>query len=300
VIVYEQCQPYRDKSCGDMFLPRAVDTLRRMGLNDAKLRAAGGREFRSIDVIGTRGRLWQLRYPESPIWVIPRRSVDQALRDCLAPDVRVQYGTSITEVVPGCHQVVILACGAASTLAAAWDIDGHPLRVGAISAYEQGSELAEPAFEFSARELSGYRWVFPMSQPGQVNAGVFSLGRASGAALKRMGSKMVAANSSPDWRGGVGTLWSGRGERWFDPRGVFSCGDAGGLIDPLTGEGLSAALASGEAAGICAAKFLAGARNPKYLENYSRWIKSYFTQAYARTPLRTVWRHLSGCADVNP
>ena len=57
------------------------------------------------------------------------------------------------------------------------------------------------------------------------------------------------ANPLGKWRGGWGPLWSGLGQYWNHTSGVVSCGDAAGLIHPNTGEGMTAALRSGEQAG---------------------------------------------------
>jgi flavin-dependent dehydrogenase len=302
VVVYERAQRFRDKACGDMFLPAAVDTLHRMGLDAECLRDAGGQNFHAIDVLGTAGRLWLMRYTEAPLWVIPRSTVDQAMRDCLPSAVQLEYGTRVASIVydGACwriganrHSAVILACGAASALATQWNIDGHPGRAAAISAYTEENGLLNPMFKFCARDVVGYRWAFPIDRVGRVNVGVFSLARVGGAVLKQLGSTLGPDGSSLDWRGGVGTLWSGRGERWHHMRGLLACGDAAGLIDPVTGEGLSAALSSGEAAGTSAAQFALNG-NHTSLEHYSSWINLRFTRTYARSPVRAALTQLSG------
>ena len=80
-------------------------------------------------------------------------------------------------------------------------------------------------------------------------------------------------------RGGLGALWSSKGIKWHHETGVISCGDAAGLVDPTSGEGLTAALASGKHAGSAVASFLAG--QPGALVEYSRWVRDWGQDRYA-------------------
>jgi flavin-dependent dehydrogenase len=60
---------------------------------------------------------------------------------------------------------------------------------------------------------------------------------------------------------------------------VVSCGDAAGLVDPISGEGLTAALVSGKRAGAAVASFLSG--EPVALAEYSRWVQEWGQARYA-------------------
>jgi flavin-dependent dehydrogenase len=62
-------------------------------------------------------------------------------------------------------------------------------------------------------------------------------------------------------------------------RSVVSCGDAAGLVDPISGEGLTAALVSGKRAGAAVASFLSG--KPGALDAYSRWVRDWGQARYA-------------------
>ena len=96
------------------------------------------------------------------------------------------------------------------------------------------------------------------------------------------------------WRGGWGPLWSDKSHDWHHPSGIVSCGDAAGLVDPLTGEGITAALISGEHAGRAVAHFLLENRNLLRLEEYSQWLKEHFARQYRSTPFRQDWSALCG------
>ena len=59
----------------------------------------------------------------------------------------------------------------------------------------------------------------------------------------------------------------------------MSCGDAAGLVNPVTGEGISAAFTSGDLAAGAVADYL-GRRGPVALTQFSRRIGSVFSAKY--------------------
>ena len=95
-------------------------------------------------------------------------------------------------------------------------------------------------------------------------------------------------------RGAREAPWSGRGRHWHHPAGVVSCGDAAGVADPLTGEGISVALLSGEQAGRAIARYLQDGCAIAHLEAYSGWVGEHFRAAYQPTPFRQIWARLAG------
>jgi flavin-dependent dehydrogenase len=315
VVLVERGAPGRDKPCGDIFMPSAVHVLERLGFDQPKLAALGGVQFDRIDILGERECLWKVGYAKDPVWMIPRRVIDQALRDSLPPTVRLFYEATVTEIAPRRDkdmqvnakysfghplafqcQGVILAGGAQDPLATRWGVAGARLVAPSISAYTRNPDLARPVFEFRDSCRPGYRWLFPTCS-GQANVGICSLVKRPGSSLKALGHELLQSYHLPEnaqWRGGVGGLWSGNGECWHHPSGFVVCGDAAGLVDPVNGEGLTAALLSGEAAGAAMADFILRLRDPGILRRYSRWVKSTFTARYAPSPLRAAWHTLAG------
>jgi flavin-dependent dehydrogenase len=316
VLLVERGSAGRDKACGDMFVPSAIEIMRNLGVDCRALLAAGsGASFDAVELRSARGLMWRVRYPAEPVWIIPRTVADQALRDSLPPGVRVLYQASVGDIVelprsllgataslPGRRTVnlsceaVILATGAQDPLPVRWGISGERILAPSISAYVRNPGLDLPAFEFLATCRPGYRWSFPAGD-GCANLGVCALAPTKGSPLKDRGRNLLlACRLAPEvrWRGGAGALWSGRGVSWHHSAGVISCGDAAGLIDPINGEGLTAALASGQAAGNAIADFLMGNQNMKSLRNYSDWIRTTFTAKYALSPVRVAWKQLCG------
>ncbi|MGB9885693.1 MAG: NAD(P)/FAD-dependent oxidoreductase [Moorellales bacterium] len=120
----------------------------------------------------------------------------------------------------------------------------------------------------------GYAWLFPKA--GQLSLGVGSF-RVVG------GKRLLAALSSFCRQQGIegGKLRLRRTHplpvltrepsAWHGPRGL-AAGDAAGLVDPLTGEGLYYALKSGRWAAEAAAQYLRGEAGA--LEGYSRRLKT--------------------------
>jgi flavin-dependent dehydrogenase len=320
VVLLERGAVNRDKSCGDMFMPSAVAILECLGVDCPGLLADEAvSSFNAVGLHGARGLLWTVAYPHEPVWVMPRRVIDQVLRDLLAPRARVLYSASVGEIAerPGgrlrvraarpCREValidceaVILACGAQDRLTSRWGVSGQGEIAPSISTYVSNPNVEIPRFEFSSACRPGYRWVFP-SPRGGANIGVCSLAHANGSPLRKLGRDLLDAYQLPRevrWRGGAGSLWSGQGSCWHHPAGVVSCGDAAGLVDPINGEGLTAALTSGQAAGAAIAEFLLRNRKASSLREYSGWVASTFGARYARSPDRLAWKQLCGIGSV--
>ncbi len=79
--------------------------------------------------------------------------------------------------------------------------------------------------------------------------------------------------------GGVEPLWSGSASKWHHAGGVVSCGDCAGLVDPLTGEGITAAFVSGDMAACAVAGYLGG-QGAVALEGFSLRIGEVFSAKY--------------------
>ena len=74
---------------------------------------------------------------------------------------------------------------------------------------------------------------------------------------------------------------------------MVSCGDAAGLVDPITSEGIWQALESGRRAGEAVAGWLDSGRSDELL-SYSDWVAATYTQRFAPTPDRVMFQMLFG------
>lgn len=123
--------------------------------------------------------------------------------------------------------------------------------------------LARPCFDFGAVER-GYGWVFP--KEGEVCVGLYSLARGHRGLPGQLDAYARAKGLVPRsgrWPGFEAHTIpvGGHGRPPFDGP-LYLVGDAAGLADALTGEGIYHALESGRIAGETAARVAAGSATP--------------------------------------
>jgi geranylgeranyl reductase family protein len=113
-------------------------------------------------------------------------------------------------------------------------------------------DAVDLTFDF-APVSNGYAWIFPKGD--HLNVGVYSLSSAAGLTRSRLLSYLKGRLGTDTVDGVTGQyLGIGAGENeaeYVQPDlrdRVFLVGDAGGFVDPLTGEGIYGALLSGQAA----------------------------------------------------
>ena len=279
VALVDKAEFPRDKACGDLVGPRGVQVL-----DDLGVRLAGADPVGDMRVVGPTGRSVLLpcrggrTYPGHG-FALARAELDQALRTAavdagsVARTARAAAplldggrlaGFELSDGTSVRADVVIGADGATSRLAAtAGLVDPSRVLWGfALRSYVDASvDLPTIVLwdEARWRGFPGYGWVFP--GPGGranlgVGVGVLGDRTAAGHAarsldafvgvLHRVGLLDQAVPLPAERLGGwlkmgmVGTV-PARGR-------VLLVGDAAGLVNPLQGEGISEALASGRAA----------------------------------------------------
>lgn len=310
-VLFERGQPGKDKPCGDAFMSDAVAVLVELGLSEDLL-GSMGRSVDAVALIANSSRLWTWRLDRNTCYVLPRSELDQTLRDMAAGVCELRYGSRVKALEPaaagGWRMVVeggarteetfdgiILAAGSPDRLSNRLGIDGKPLRFWSVTRYAPGPAPDDLAFEFIPEMRPGYGWCFPVGA-ARMNIGVCSFTARKGQSLTTALAGYAAARQAPAGgrvRGGAGSGWSGHGRAWHVAGGIISSGDAAGLIDPLTGEGLGPALESGLAAGRAMADFCDG-RSDRVLSDYSDWVRHRYGGRYARTSYRQTWASLCG------
>jgi menaquinone-9 beta-reductase len=312
--LFEHGHPGKDKACGDAFVPAAVRFLRLLGLSESAFATLGGRSFSGIALHGLSGAPWRFPTPQNTGWVVRRAAIDQHLRDIVAGGCHIAYETTVTALVPEPQGIrltfrslatqsfrgAVIASGSSNMLGKGLDICGKPLMGASLTVYCKASHSADIDFHFGPTLRPGYAWSFPVSE-GWVNLGVCSLGTVHGSLLRELAIRFAAASGASEispWRGGAGALWSGRGRAWHHSAGILTCGDAAGVVDPSTGEGITAALESGWQAGETLASFLHSGRDPSVLETYSDWVVARFSARYQRETMRNLWRGFCGLPIV--
>ena len=181
-----------------------------------------------------------------------------------------------------------------------------PFRGVALRQYVSGIEDLAPYFEVHALPrtrgpmLEGYAWVFPVA-PGLANVGVGILtqsasGRATPFAtvfaefldgLARTGARFAHATPAGPLEGGL--LATSMMDPLVLPPGVLCVGDAAGLVNPFTGEGIAYALESGELAAQAVVRTFHAFSSVAVSSAYARSLVTEYARLWR---LRASPRHL--------
>jgi menaquinone-9 beta-reductase len=175
-------------------------------------------------------------------------------------------------------------------------LSGDARKAPAVTAYRKRREGPDFGlqFYFDKSLPRGYSWAFD-ADDDTVNIGVGSLTDPPGFEIKQHAMAMAADwpdSSAAIWRGGVIPVWSGKATIWHSDSGVISCGDAAGVADPVTAEGIGQALLTGAWAGQCARDFIEGGRIGALAE-YSSQVREHFVGHYRS---RGIFGLLAGAA----
>jgi menaquinone-9 beta-reductase len=267
----------RDKCCGDGIAPHVFDVLRGVGVDGltdgwTPLRRL---ELSREDQVVT-GRLAR------PVWVIPREVFDARLVDRAVAAGAVLRRRRVSAVRrvgdrvvldDGTEaRVVVGADGAHSVVRASVAPGPAGRRALAIRGYAPTSAARHrrQVIRYGDRRQPSYAWAFDRGD-GLSNVGYGELvddhAEGGGAGLTRTllleQLERLLPGTVPDadrWRAHHLPL---SGWRWEQPDGpVLLSGDAAGLINPMTGEGIFYAVATGVLAGRCAARAIADGDGP--------------------------------------
>ncbi len=281
VCVVDRARFPRDKTCGDAVSSGAMALCEELGAADA-IKAGPHALVNEGAIVFPDGTRISRRY-DKPGYIVPRLALDHALRLALSRScARVIEEVQVSELVRRDGAVtgavgtdfswqsplVIAADGPASVGLQAL---GRTLPRGphlAVSAtlymrgvqFPAGADVADHIFD---RTLPyGYGWIFP-SVDGVSNVGVYqrsdayarggiSLSALLAAFLARHPERFAAA--SPVGKQRVWSLPLAPPAWPMSGPGLLLAGDAGGFVDPLSGEGIWQALFTGRLAGAVAAE----------------------------------------------
>ena len=224
-----------------------------------------------------------------PIWMTTRIGFDAHLVEAaLAAGAADHTGRPVAEVEPDAPAIrfrdgdrltarlIVGADGAISVVARAlYGTPFDPARIGFALEVEapppDAPEDAPVRIDFGAADW-GYGWSFPKS--GSTTVGVGGL-HARNPAMKTAMRAYMDLLDVDSARVKVQGAFLPFGEVRRKPgRGtVLLAGDAAGLVDPVTGEGIAYALASGRMAGEAAARALAERRPEAALGHYARALR---------------------------
>jgi menaquinone-9 beta-reductase len=264
----------RDKTCGDGLTANALRLLEQLGISDDDLGAADPAFVRETVLVSPSGRRAHLPLPTGGehAAVVTRRTLDAALVALAGRrGIDVREGNAIEELKHDTDAVhitmadgsvlgagrVIAADGHWSTVRRALEPDA-PRDLGewhAVRQYFDGVDDDRLWVLFERDLLPGYAWVFPL--PGgraNVGYGVLRSDGRSGRELKDLWPALLARPVLRDILG-AGARPSEPVRAWpiptrYDPSRlvhgrVLFVGDAAGVVDPMTGEGIAQAIETG-------------------------------------------------------
>ncbi len=334
VTIVDRSRFPRDKACGDGLTPAALAELERIGAEET---TSDGHPVDGLRLVH-RGRSQEMRWPHRPGVprrgvVVPRFRLDAGLvAEARRRGVEVVEGVAARPVwrdgrlavdVGGelrTPRYVVIADGASSPFGrAAGTVRDRRFPLGvAVRAYHVSSRSGDRFLECrlgltddDGRPVPGYGWVFPVGD-GTANVGVIALttaGRWRGVKTMPLYRRFVLSVAD-DWglrpeprerpRGGILPAALGitpeAGPNWL------AVGDAGGTVNPFTGEGIAAALGSGR---LAAETIDAALRHgdPSLLRRYPSLLEERFGDHYRVgrifvSALRRPWLHRAAPAVV--
>ncbi|SDU78356.1 NAD(P)/FAD-dependent oxidoreductase [Jiangella alkaliphila] len=267
VLLLDRAAFPRDKACGDGVAPDVTDMLAALGVPGLLDDWA---PVQRLEL--SHGSRRVSRPMRRPVRVVPRTVLDHRLQAAaVAAGARferrrvrtvqpLRRGVIVDDDLTGL--VVIGADGAYSAVRQAAGVPAVRRRAIALRGY-----VATPprwsgrqVIAFDHEHPQAYAWCFDRGD-GLANVGYGAFGTAGltrAALLRRLGELLPGADDGTDWRGHHLPLSSWR---WSQPDGhLLLAGDAAGLINPMTGEGLHYAVATGALAGRAAAAAITAGR----------------------------------------
>jgi menaquinone-9 beta-reductase len=274
VVCIDKAHFPRDKTCGDGLTAGALRLLDELGVSAADLEATEPAFVRETVLVSPSGRRARLPMPTDGAHaaVVCRRALDAALvAVARRRGVDIREGCAV-DALKQDHDAVQLTLADGSVLDASFVIaaDGHWSAVRRAVEPDAPHDLGEwhavrQYFEevdddrlwviFERDLLPGYAWVFPL--PGgraNVGYGVLRADGRSGRELKGLWPDVLARPVVRDVLGPRARPCESV-RAWpiparYDPdrlaRGrVLFAGDAAGVVDPMTGEGIAQAIETG-------------------------------------------------------
>ena len=304
VLLLDRAEFPRDKTCGDGLTPRALRALDRMGLLSTVSRH--GCPVDGYEVVAPRGHSTRAPIAARPgALVIPRKTLDHLLlRQATASGARFEGGVTVERVAPTSAGVVahasdgrafhgrvaVIATGAATgVLRRSGILRRQPRAMLAARAYfdDLPRDVARSfQLRFDGAPIPGYGWIFPVARR-TANVGVaFVPGRRVGTATEALGrfTQRLAPVLSGSRRVGPVKGYPIRTDFLRAPTTAartLLVGEAAGLVNPLTGEGIDYALESGLlAAGHLARLFETGDLSDERLGEYDALLHARFDKIF--------------------
>ncbi|MDR3529835.1 MAG: geranylgeranyl reductase family protein [Rhodopila sp.] len=335
VAVFERSRMPRDKACGDGLGPGAVSLLRSMDVD-----LSGASVIQGVD-LRTNGKPSCTSPFRSPAYglMLPRSALDERVaqraraagstwyEDSRVSGFDIEHGRIVRVRCANMAasvraRFVVVADGGHSALGQLAGMLPRPEEVTgyAVRGYYSNVPVAPDLFRIhlpltdpqSGRALPGYGWVFPMAGhwanigvgffPGQSDRRELNLRTLFANFLLHLREQEPAmADIRPEGRWIGGPLRSGMDPSQCVANGALAVGDAAGLVDPFTGEGVDTALTSGRLAAEVLDVAL-GRDDPRLLAEYPRLLEHRYRDRFqlGKRFVRTysfMWKLLQSTVD---
>ncbi|GAC1582683.1 MAG: geranylgeranyl reductase family protein [Candidatus Velthaea sp.] len=305
----------REKTCGDGISPEGVRVASALGIDlTDRLPLRYGTMSAPSRVAFTGG------WPKDLPWgtIVERRDFDDRLvRAATAGGARFEPRTDVREIAQTARgasvnarlaggaqiheeaDVVLLAEGATGGLGASLGFGPHRSRLVALRGYVRASRDLDPSFglHFDGAIVPGYAWIFPVDRR-YANVGILIDERFSRRHdLRRVLECWLA--ESPFAREALGErpqlerLTGGvipTGRRRRTAGNVFALGDAAGVADPFSAEGIAQAMSTGREA--ARALLESGGDPARAAHGYRRSLRRFDANARASRRMRVVFPYV--------
>ncbi|MBM4423511.1 MAG: geranylgeranyl reductase family protein [Chloroflexi bacterium] len=317
VLLLDKAAFPRDKTCGDALSPRALHVLRKMGLFEPVRRA--GFQIEKVAFYSPNGKHVTMAVPaydNLPNFsvVMPRYKFDNILLEhAVSANAQFQSKVNVIDVMREAESIVgiradspdgpieirsrftVIATGAATSLLERAELLAHlPEYSRAARTYYEGvqglSDTIE--FHFDAVPLPGYGWVFPIS-PTAANVGAGYYAPAGRIPTKKsprhLLDEFISSSKVSDLLKGARMTAPIKGYplRFDFPKariafpGLGLVGEACGLVNPLTGEGIDYALESAETVAGFLIDVFNSSKSPQYvMEKYTQILQERFLRTF--------------------
>jgi geranylgeranyl reductase family protein len=307
----------RDKTCGDGLTPRALSVLEDMGLLSDLLRV--GCRLNWVEIAAPKGHTVEAPFPgkngrPSYTLIVPRFTLDDVIRtQALAQGAKFESGVRVTEVRAGDKGVTvtgkrlggpfmaqarmaIVATGASVPLLQQMGLlkKMPAVALAARAYFEDVKGLTDRMqLSFAGVPLPGYGWIFPLPEgAANIGAGIFPWGWARRWLPNNARQAFDSFIQTPllrDMLAGARQVGPVKGyplrmdfltAPTYGERTLL-VGEAAGLVNPLTGEGIDYALESGKvAAEHLLSLFAAGELSRQNLAEYDRLLRQRFQRLF--------------------
>ncbi|MFC7490831.1 MULTISPECIES: NAD(P)/FAD-dependent oxidoreductase [unclassified Knoellia] len=272
VVLLDRSDFPRDKSCGDGIAPHVVTALAAVGAADA---VQGWQPVRQLEL--SHGDVRVDGAMDREVHVIPRKVFDARLVEravAAGAELRRQRVTALSTDPLGVAgeieaSVVVGADGASSVVRTQLLGRRRDPRALALRGYAPVTDAwrGRQVIRYGDRRQPSYAWAFDCGN-GLVNVGYGELlpGEGSGRPAPSRQLLLDQLESLLPGAASTGSGWLGHhlplsSWRWDQPDGaVLLVGDAAGLVNPMTGEGIYYAIATGITGGRTAARAVRAGR----------------------------------------